>query len=75
MLAQEKDTLYNATGRWYHLAYVYDKAAARYTLYLNGNAIWQQTYGVLDAGGQPANRPLDHREQHELLLRRPAWTT
>ncbi|MCB0116202.1 MAG: LamG domain-containing protein, partial [Caldilineaceae bacterium] len=49
VLAQEKDTLYNATGRWVHLAYVYDRRAARYTLYLNGNAIWQQTYGVLDA--------------------------
>ena len=45
VLAQEKDSLYNATGRWYHLAYVYDKAKARYTLYLNGQAIWQQTYG------------------------------
>ncbi len=49
VLAQDKDTLYNATGRWYHLAYVYDKAKARYTLYLNGRAIWQQSYGVPDA--------------------------
>ncbi|MEZ4621199.1 MAG: hypothetical protein R2867_37650 [Caldilineaceae bacterium] len=28
VLAQDKDTLYNATGRWYHLAYVYDRRAA-----------------------------------------------
>ncbi len=46
VLAQAKDSLYNATGRWYHVAYVYDKAKARYTLYLNGKSIWQQTYGV-----------------------------
>ncbi|MEZ4709124.1 MAG: LamG-like jellyroll fold domain-containing protein [Caldilineaceae bacterium] len=46
VLAQAKDSLYNATERWYHLAYVYDRRAARYTLYLNGRAIWQQSYGV-----------------------------